>query len=168
MFHSNRTLLPKRTPYHLDLSSTPPGLGQARMSPGWKSMSWKSLSRKTTLLSYGCRRKCAHIALTALQTSLFDKPLTKLPWPEMAHTRKVWGTQQNLEWMAAALLMRCRPPRMLVPILDLKWIQSVCDLYPMYVYVSQSKECLDFFRKYEKKNYSMNNQDGSPMPRLQG
>jgi len=39
----------------------------------------------------------------------------------------------------------------------------------MYVYVfkNQSKECLDFFRKYEKFD-SMNNQDGSPMPRLQG
>ena len=38
----------------------------------------------------------------------------------------------------------------------------------MYVYVfNQSKECLDFFRKI-RKIYSMNNQDGSLMPRLQG
>ena len=66
---------------------------------------------------------------------LFDKTLTKLPWPEMAHTRKVWGTQQNLEWMAAALLMRCNHLGCWFLILDLKWIQSVCDLYPMYVYV---------------------------------
>ena len=152
---NDRILSSERTPYHPDLSGTPPGLGQARTSPGWKSMSWKSLSRKTTLLSYGCRWKCAHIALTALQTSC-SKPLTKLPWPEMAHTRKVWGTQQNLEWMAAALLMRCNHLGCWFLFLDLKWIQSVCDLYPMYVYVfNQSKECLDFFRKYEK-GYSMN------------
>ena len=54
----------ERTSHHLDLSSTPPGLGYSRMSPGWKSMSWKSLSRKTALLRYGCRWKirshCAH------------------------------------------------------------------------------------------------------------
>ena len=91
---------------------------------------------------------CAHCSADLL----FDKTLTKLPWPEMAHTRKVWGTQQNLEWMAAALLMRCRPPRMLVPILDLKWIQSVCDLYPMYVYVYLPVQGMFRLRSKNSKN----------------
>ena len=73
MFLSKQNALSERTPYHPDLSGTPPGLGQARTSPGWKSMSWKSLSRKTTLLSYGCRRKCAHMR------SLLCRPLVQNP-----------------------------------------------------------------------------------------
>ena len=59
---------------------------------------------------------CAHCSADLL----FDKTLTKLPWPEMAHTRKVKGTQQNLEWMAAALLMRCNHLGCWFLILDLK------------------------------------------------
>ena len=34
MFLPKQNALSERTPYHPDLSGTPPGLGQARMSPG--------------------------------------------------------------------------------------------------------------------------------------
>ena len=106
MFHSNRKLFQKGrriiwiSPVRHRVSGKP-----AR--PPAESPCLESLCPGKQLCSAMAAGENALTSRSLLCRPLVQKPLTKLPWPEMAHTRKVRGTQQNLEWMAAALLMRC-------------------------------------------------------------